>query len=498
MLNKKVNLSLKFNKSLNNLNGDSGPFTPLEQTSKNEQAWANTPVVPPPKQEIYSNPNYNESDDFLVVASNEDNGYKTTKNFTLNFTSNFDLLVMSVYSHILSLPTTTPFLGSLPPSGLVSKVANETMNSIFNATMNNQNPPMYDQQAIITAEALLNHYYQPIFLQLMRKRFLDLCTYNVDITKSQSQQLPVSTPRKLPESTSVSITSAQNGAVSINSYSGNNIRHSSISNLSLTELNISNYNANNDGTTELTRSRNSSLSLRKQSLTRNNSHSSTSNWLHVGNINSIRPNQAQFTGSTDSLQSLQDYVPQSLINRSHLDYQTPPSKSNLVHPQQTSNIAPPPNVFGNSFGGGHTLTPPHSGDINMGSDYDDFTFYQERSRSGSVKSGSFPRPLTINTDSANSQTLNALNGDRLTFNGFALDSPFMSATTPQDDYGYFCNGFASLSGGSISASSSIGASPVLSHHGNNDALPDNKIMLPAAVSLSEKKRDSLKLKRGIH
>lgn len=555
MLNKKVNLSLKFNKSLNNLNmPEQGPYTPVEQTLKTplEHPWgpggqpgnfhgysangASTPLAqetpsitaPPPLSRlgsVYTNPQYNESDDFLMLSNNASDS-KTTRNFTLNFAPDFDNLVWSIYSHFLSLPTTTPFLGLIPPSGLVSKVANETMASLLKTTLNDAPSPLYDYQHIITSDSLSNHNYQAIFLQLIRKRFLDLCNFHVETSQvKDAQQQPLT---KLPESTTVSITSNANGSVSINSYSGSNLRQSSISNLSLTELNISNYNANNGGASgqvSANRSRNSSMSLRKQSLTRNNSYLSN-NWIHVGNINSIRPNHPHsnenFNASTDSLQSMPDYVPQSFINRSAAgvqtgansfnamltDYQTPPASNKSSF---SSHGLQPPIAFG-SGGSAQNSTPPSSANTQtplgfMSQGYEDFPCdSSDRSRSSSIKSNTFPRPLTINTEKANTQAMNALHGILMTPNGvrsgyeeFSLDSPFLSATTPNDDYGYLCNGFAGLNGGGISATSSTGASPVNTNAANNDTLMmDSKVHLPTAVSLSEKKRDSLKMKRGIH
>ncbi|ODV79912.1 uncharacterized protein CANTADRAFT_64125 [Suhomyces tanzawaensis NRRL Y-17324] len=512
MNNPRPNLSLKFNKSLQNLACD-GPYTPLDQTMRTPAFYFAAP--PANKQDsLYSNPTYNESDDILTdIDEPMGLGFKTTRNYTLAFNPTFDQLVMSIYNKILSLPTTTPFLGIVPPSGLVSKVANETMASLLSSTTNS-NPPTYDHQSIINSEYLRNHLYQPIFLQLIRKRLIDLCTFHNlanSLAAAHSQN-----PQKLPESTTVSVTSSNNGVV-MNGV-GAGLKQSSISNLSLTELNISNYNANNSNN----RSRSSSMSLRKQSLTRNNSYSNN-NWLHVGNINSIRPHPAgihheQFNASTDSLQSIQDYVPQSFINRSAgastsqngfntmmMDYQTPPS-SNKGSISSGSSWTPPngtsASVIQNTINSGHTAS----------SDYEEFLLQHQaaRSRSSSRSNNSLPRPLTINTECANIQALNALNGvttpnsmNGRSGTGLALDSPFMSATTPSEDYGYFSNGFGPIpnpGSGASSSNSSISESPVNQASGNNDAMlvDSSKINLPTQFSLSEKKRDSLKMKRGIH
>ncbi|KAK6462172.1 DNA-binding proteins Bright/BRCAA1/RBP1 [Scheffersomyces coipomensis] len=610
MDNKKVNLTLKLNKSISNLSSGSdmgAPFTPLDQTLKtpvdtpklhpqfggpgllsnnNQNGFYFAP--PPPvsnNNQMYSNPAYNESDDILTdIDDVGGSNFKSTRNYTLHFTHTFDQLVLSIYSYILSLPTTTPFSGAIPPSGLVSKVANETMNNLI-TSISSMNPPLYDHQSIINLDYLRNQHFQPIFLQLIRKRLLDLCNYNhannsandkTIIGNNNSYNININNinnnSNRLPDSTTISVTS------------NTGLRQSSISNLSLNELNISNYNSQQTNPTNgtgpaqppaLNRSRSSSLSLRKHSLTRNNSYTSN-NWLHVGNINSIRPTTSggnnsnngpineNFNMSTDSLQSIQDYVPQSYINRSAtngsggsfnsmmMDYQTPPNSNK-------GSVSGP------------TMTPPHSNNqtiqntINHGhnathSDLDDFHLYQQqqqqqqqnqqqRSRSSSRGTNSFPHPLTINTETANIQALNALNGvttplglnsfrggynSNVQANGLTLDSPFMSATTPSDDFGYFSNGFNQFqppvnqnpsqvqsqnqvqnqnqilqpptSAGSMVSSNassfygSGGESPVLS--ANSDAtLSDSSrgiANLANQFTLSEKKRDSLKMKRGIH
>lgn len=501
MINKKHNLSLKLNKSLGN-NIPDGPLTPLDQTLKtpidcNQQA--NYFQAQPKQDGIYSHPNYNESDDVLTDIDEPSLGIsKTTQHYTLNFTSNFDQLVMSVYSHILSLPTTTPFLGMIPPSGLVSKVANEAMNSLIMYTASN-NHPQFDQQSIITNDYLKNYAYQPIFLQLIRKRLIDLCAFQ----NSRDNNV-----NKLPTSTTVSITVNSGGNDTI--YN-NNIRQTSISNLSLTDLNISNHNANGSSNSNSIRSRSSSLNLRKQSLTRNNSYSGN-NWLHVGNINNIRQ-QNSYTApmqndsmnvSTDSLQSMQDYVPQSFITRSAGN--TPTSSNNTTTPNNGFNsmmmgYQTPPTSNKSSVSSGSTISTGstsipnqniqliHNNNGGNSNDLDYFNFNESRSRSSSRGGNSFPGPLTINTDNANFQALNSLN----VCDGNTLDSPFMSATTPSEEFGYFTqeNGFPNTPADLKDSDTS-----------SNSTIPSNtkkdSVSLPSQFGLSEKKRDSLKLKRGIH
>lgn len=451
MLNKKIDLTLSINKSLNNLSmSEQGPYTPMEQT-------VSTPVdVPPidyayfppqpPGQAVHANahnPNrfysiYTDSDDVLTDVDEPSRG--PSRHYTVSFTSQFDVLLTGIYSHIMSLPTTTPFSGTTPPSGLVNKVATETVYSMM-AKLSTGIQVLYDTQGIVTADSLRNAGFQPILLQLIRKRLLELCAH-------QKAEKP------LPPSTAVSVL-------------GDLGRQLLISNLLLTDANVA-LLAN--------RSRLSLLNLRKQSLTRNNSYSGN-NWLHIGNLNNLRPPNLpdKFLGSSDSLQSMQDFVPQSFISRSGqllsnlgpvagmgsgsfnsqmMDYQTPPaSHKGLVLSQYT-----PPQAHGST---GHLFVPPLL-------DLDDFNFARLRSISNASSRGAFPRPLTINTDAANL--------------GTELDSPFMSATTPSEEY----HEFMCPSGGSSILS--LADSP----------REDHRINLPAQISLSEKKRDSLKMKRGIH
>ncbi|RLV84603.1 hypothetical protein JA9_000241 [Meyerozyma sp. JA9] len=506
-LNKKLNLSLA--KGLQ----EPGPYTPLDQTLKTPVDAPNngnyfpgavpgvtvTPGVTPAvsganghaatgANAMYSH--YNESDDMLM-----DEDTSRMRNYTVTFTPQFDSLVLSIYSQIMAHPTTTPFSGMVPPSGLVSKVSNETMNVLMRTTAK-PNHPMYDGSGIVNNDHLRSAAYQPVFLQLFRKRFLDLCT-------AQGNK----EPHKVPASTTVSIC----GSVPMG-------RQSSISSLSLNELNIgsSSQNQNQNQALPGSRSRSTSLSLRKQSLTRNNSHSGGSNWLHVGNLNNIRGHAPhEMTTSTDSLQSMQDYVPQSLIARSGtgpnsangsngsasgpasagfgastsltpngsssgfhammMDYQTPPSS----HKGSVSSEYTPPSSASSSASGQFGAHTPQLVSTGLSGDFDELSLHQPRSMSHN-----FPRPLTINTESANQHGFNGQSG--------TLDSPFMSATTPSEEVGYFMHGSSGFP-------SFLGVSPQAGPQAGPQAEePKKDVNLPANVSLSEKKRDSLKLKRGIH
>lgn len=543
MLNKKMNLSLKLNLSLQQIGGGGDqPFTPLEQTLKTP---IDHPMIGTPLGYGHNNNNnnsgyfshhqgqggissngnpghslyqhYNESDDILTDIDEPIFGsYKTTKNYTVSFNQLFDQLLVSTYQYFLSLPTTTPFLGIIPPSGLVSKISNETLNRLIQSTANNAQIN-YDQHNVISEEMLRNTSYKPIFLQLIRKRLLDICSLNAG-NNVNGGGLPTTT------SITITLTSGGNGVP----YT-TNVRQSSISNLSLNELNINNFNGNSAAAAAAAannRSRSSSVSLRKQSLTRNNSYSGN-NWLHVGNINQIRtePTMHNDNLSTDSLQSIQDFVPQSFINKSAsntpqtttnshvntpnmshgfnammLDYQTPPSsnKGSISH-----TITPPSlsQSSHNLFGNGHNNNNNNNNADNM---VDDFNFYSAaRSRSSSRGGSTLPRALNINTEAANLAKSNPQYNSQ---NMDTLDSPFMSAITPSDDCGYFSNGFAAQVstslGGSIPESptsdDNASISSTSSSGSSKGGQQKDAINLPSQFSLSEKKRDSLKLKRGIH
>lgn len=543
MLNKKT-LSLKVNKSF--VAADA-PFTPIDQTLRTPMDPPNQmsyfPQPPPPT--LYSNPLYNESDDILTDV--DEPNTKAMRNYSVSFTPLFDTLVMNIYSHIVSLPTTTPFLGTVPPSGLASRVANETFHNLIKNTASDASA-MYDTHSLLSHDHLKNHAYQPIFLQLIRKRLIDLCSVqrpsSVPLPQITSVQVPVpsgpgvSSGSQPPNGSFGASHGASSSIGSIGSigsmgsmgsmgsfnanatnsvYNGLGMRQLSISNLLLNEQNVSNYNQQLAQAAQMvalnnSRLRLSSLNLRKQSLTRNNSYSGT-NWLHVGNVQNIRSNglgmNPEFGASSESLQLMNDYVPQAFIrlgallanltlaggnwnqsipatgfNSMMLDYQTPPSsgKSSILLGSTPSSAGA--NRDANSF------------NAQAASDYEEFNHMLMRSRSSSRGNvgGLFPKPLTINTD-ASSFALSMQNGAAF---GDTLNSPFVSATIPTEDGGFF--GPSSL-GNVLPGLTGLRSGPLIPESPGKDvpmANGNNKINLPGQFSLSEKKRDSLKLKRGIH
>lgn len=121
----------------------------------------------------------------------------------------------------------------------------------------------------------------------------------------------------------------------------------------------------------------------------------------------------------------------------------------------------------------------------------------QRSRSSS-RGNNLPQALNINTDMSNLQALNSLQGNsgnsKYVQPGLSLDSPFLSATTPGDEY-FSGPLFANPSNNLTTAVISAGSNSVENAEAGGDT---SKANLPNQYSLSEKKRDSLKMKRGIH
>lgn len=555
MLNKKT-LSLKMNKVFQQPPLDA-PFTPVDQTLSTPIDPPNQTLYFPPPPSFYSNPQCNESDDILTDVDEPLN--RVMRSYSVTFTPVFDQLVLGIYSHILSLPTTTPFSGTIPPSGLVSRVANETIHSLIKNSSEPQ--PVYDSHNMLCHDHLKNQALQPIILQLIRKRLLDLCSLQHRSSSlagvPQATSVQVSVPVQNGLNGQAPQTHLNGGATPLGQlsqpynqspananplavYNGLGLRQLLISNLLLNEQNVSTFQsqqlalaaqAAQVAALNNSRSRLSSLSLRKHSLTRNNSYSG-SNWLHVGNVQNIRPNapnslgmNPEFAASNESLQLMHDFVPQAFIQRlanllanlnqsagnwgpqqgfnsMMLDYQTPPSsaKSSILLGST------PPSVLGNR-------DPICLNGSTAAAEYEEFTQQLMRSRSssrGNAVNGLFPKPLTINTEASNfllnmnnahgNYNGNGMNGGLNGGLGETLNSPFVSATTPLEDVGYF--GAGSLTGGSVL--------PGLHGLRNGPLIPEspgkevpitngnNKINLPGQFSLSEKKRDSLKLKRGIH
>lgn len=354
------------------------PYTPTEQTHGGEGYFR-----------LYLHALASELEDILTDVDEPGAGAKT-RLYTVAFTPPFDQLLLLVYLHILTLPTTTPFTGIVPPLGLVSRVASEVLHRLRRDA---GDETVWDTHRVFDAERLRSASFQPVCLQFIRKRLLDLC-----LLQKLSQPLPAMTL------VLVAVPAAPS-------------RQLLIANLPL----------------DASRLRLLLLNLRIHSLTRNNLHLGLL-WLHVGNMQKPQLGLHQ-DASTELLQLMADCVPLVFLrsqsaqlplagfNAMMLDYQTPPLLTKLLF-----------------------------------------------SALPLLQDDRLPRPLTINVDTAN--TANC---------GLELNSPFLLATTPQEDFGYFSEGLP-------------GRAPLLELPLREGA----RIAVPSQFSLLEKKRDSLKMKRGIH
>ena len=464
--------------------------TPIDQ-------MVSTPQEPPHGASyflLYSLPQCADSDDVLTDADEP----RVLRNHSLVFTPLFDLLLWGVYTQLLLQPTTKPFLGPVPPSGLASRAANDTVHALIRHLAETPTA-VYDAQGSLTVDALNSRAHQPVILLLIRKRLLDLC-------------LLQSTQAAPPAVTAVQVAVPQLVAQApLLVYMSFGARQLSISNLLLTEQNVAQYQGSRGGAPPLSlnRLRLSSLSLRKHSLTRNNSGT---NWLHVGNISSGRGGlgNPDLGASTDLLQLMTDFVPAAFVSRPQqqpqqqqglqgqnqqqqgmwgaqpgfnsmmLDYQTPPTSAKSSFSQGST----PPSTQRDAM---YMNTPGSAV-----SEYEDFAPVLLRSRSSSRGLvGSLPKPLTINTDSANF-LLGMSSSAQTPGAQEALNSPFVGVLS--EDGGYFpLHSSGNLLPGLLS-SAVIPESP----KDMPMASGNNKINLPGQFSLSEKKRDSLKMKRGIH
>ncbi|GEQ70566.1 hypothetical protein JCM33374_g4244 [Metschnikowia sp. JCM 33374] len=524
MINKKT-LSLKLNKSFQ-IPSDA-PFTPVEQTlhtpvdAPNQNTYFGLPSSAlNHESSFFSQPQDTDSDDVLTDVDEPSSFSRVIRNYSVSFTPLFDQILMSVYSHILSLPTTTPFSGYTPPSGLASRVANETLQKLITESdpANCMGQPLYDVQGTLNHEQLKDNTTMPIVLQLIRKRLLDLCSAQ-KTPKTKGSATPVSgvTSIQVPVSTGTGNLNSQGNPV----YIGAGLRQSSISTLSLTDQNTANYQQNQAGQNPQSallagsRSRSSSLDLRKHSLTRNNSMTGSS-WLHVGNLANVRSGgnvgtNPEYATSTDSLQSMNDFVPHAFLTRSGssssqnnhtgsgtmsgfnsmmMDYQTPPSssKSSISQGSHSPSYSAREAALVNLAGSSGSLSDTESNGSS-------FSRTRSLNRGGSICS--FPKPLTINTDvnqynNGNSQSF----GFGGSLNGETLHSPFVSAISGPEDFEYFGQN-TSVGPPLDNTLPSVG---LRSGSLNPDCQvkDGSKVNIPSQYTLSEKKRDSLKLKRGIY
>lgn len=489
-----------------------GPFTPVDQTlhtpidvpklnsyfpvsSSNNTSNGNT-------ASFYSNAAYSESEDILTDVD-ESFGPNVSRTYSLTFTPHFDDMLMKVYTKIILLPTLTPFLGNIPPLGIVSRVASDTLallsKTISSAEYDSAAQPTYDAQEIINKERLRNPAFKHILLLLIRRRLIDLCSALFNV------YCPNYTPQLMEPTSTLILMSA----LASNGSSGNGFGSSVYGSMGWNPLSMSSLLLNEQAAPRL---RSSSLNLRKQSLSRVNS-CSTSSWLHIGSITSARSGHGptfnmnpDYNGSTDSIQLTHDYVPASVIPRNSTTNSSAGSNSSSTtfgHGLASLGDAqtPPGQPRGQFFF--DTITPPtnlrrDSGSVAQKSIFESERPLLTRSRSSSRgMRGSHMGPLLLNTDTSsfNNMANNSAHGE--TGLGFALNSPFASATSLSEEYHLFMS--SSFNGDAQADESMVGLrSGRLIPEIAEEPTQNHRANLAAEFSLSEKKRDSLKLKRGIH
>lgn len=504
------------------------PFTPVDQTlhtpidvpklnsyfSISNGSNGNNDNLGPIGNSFYSNAAYSESEDILTDVD-ESSGPNVSRIYTLSFTPEFDVHLMKIYSQIILLPTITPFLGSVPPLGIVSKVATETLASLtqtINSPESEPSEPLFDAQGIINKDRLRNAAFKHILLLLVRRRLIDLCAAQFNpFCPNYTQQL------QEPTSTQILMSLLTIGS------SGNGFGGSVYGSMGWNPLSMSNLLLNDQAAPRL---RSSSLNLRKQSLSRVNSCSASS-WLHIGSIVNGRSGHGQsfnmnpdYNGSTDSILLMHDFVPTSVIPRSSNNGTSNPSGTSFTFGHGLAfplDVQTPPGLHKAPFSF-DTITPPANTRRDLGPLAHKLVIDTERpllSRSRSSSRGGFrgahPGPLMLNTDSTSftNTTINAVQGP--VDPDFALNSPFVSATSISDDFQHYSGASNTLGSAAsilseepgLESAASVGLRsgrlmPESSPTEGQSQAPNHRANLGKEFSLSERKRDSLKLKRGIH
>lgn len=495
------------------------PFTPIDQTLQTpiEVPKLNSyfPISNPQSgtsASIYSNAAYSESEDILTDVD-ESGGPNISRTYSLSFTPQFDDLLMKVYSTLTLLPTVTPFSGNIPPLGIVSRVANETMatlNKLMFAPEYEMIQPTFDVQEIITKERMRNAAFKHILVLLIRRRLIDLCT----------AQFNRYTPNYSPQLCEPTSTQIMMSALASNGSSGNGFCSSIYGSMGWNPLSLSSLSLSEQASTRL---RSSSLNLRKQSLSRNNSCSASS-WLHIGSIVNSRSGHGQsfnlnhdMNASTDSIQLMHDYVSASVVPRSSnvtSSVSSPIGASNNSNATTSTfghglvsqlSVLTPPGVNKGPFTL-DTITPPafvrrESALVAQKLNFEERPLLaRSRSHSRGNVRNLHPGPLILNTDPATFNNHNLGHGEAES--EFTLNSPFVSAISLDDYNNHYGQSAldtssvtcaddgpssAGLRSGRLIVDSPVAETQSQSHRAN----------LGSEFSLSERKRDSLKLKRGI-
>lgn len=493
------------------------PFTPVDRTlhTPSEVPKLNS-YFPVSSQNgnsdsVYSNSAYSESEDILTDID-EPTGSNVSRTYSLTFTPQFDNMLMKIYSNVILLPTIAPFLGNIPPLGIVSRVATELINTLAK-TLSSLEYDMaqatFDAQDIITKERLRNAAFKHILLMLVRRRLIDLCSAQFN------PYCPNYTPQLTePTSTLVLMSALASGSA------GNGFASSVYGSMGWNPLHISSLLLNEQTAPRL---RSSSLHLRKQSLSRVNS-CSTSSWLHIGSITNSRSGHVptfslnpEMNGSTDSILLMHDYVSSSVIPRSSNSQ----NSNNLNNSNSSSNtfghgianmmdVQTPPSTVKGPFAF-DTITPPANVRRDSGPPAQKLFFESERPLFGLTRSSSHcgmrgqqHGALTLNMDFMN------VNGPMPIHEPvepvFTLDSPFASATCLVDE---LSNHFSGQSGALDASSVQLTDDSLGGGLRNGRLIPESPVSdqtqlhshrtnLATEFALSERKRDSLKLKRGIH
>lgn len=105
--------------------------------------------------------------------------------YLITFLPLLDAVLIQQYTATVDDPTTTPFHGQVPPSGLVSKVAQQVAHDVVAEPEDTF--PRFFTPAEDEAKVAELHSNPPLLLALIRKRLVDVCTAGVE------SEFPVST-----------------------------------------------------------------------------------------------------------------------------------------------------------------------------------------------------------------------------------------------------------------------------------------------------------------
>ncbi|ODQ82750.1 hypothetical protein BABINDRAFT_159266 [Babjeviella inositovora NRRL Y-12698] len=101
--------------------------------------------------------------------------------YTVTFSAKFDRVLMRDYEQIINDPQSTPFHGKIPPSGLVSGLTKRVLAQLIPSTPDNQSDALEEFRGYFTSanspDIIMELFEnKPLLLALIRKRLLDTCT----------------------------------------------------------------------------------------------------------------------------------------------------------------------------------------------------------------------------------------------------------------------------------------------------------------------------------